>query len=88
MSEKVGLALVGWSLYSSDKSSYQFSKLLDGHLIYAMSEELCTYSSEVLISPYQLIKNEVLPNESELLFECELLFEPELLSEMIIMFSA
>ncbi|GKF84642.1 hypothetical protein Tco_0249540, partial [Tanacetum coccineum] len=64
------------------------SKKEDGPLLYTMSGELCTYSSEVLISPYQLIKDEVLPNESELLFECELLLEPELLSEMIIMFSA
>ncbi|GKB94440.1 hypothetical protein Tco_0980577 [Tanacetum coccineum] len=96
MSKKEGLALVllphdfehqNLSFYSYDKSSYQFSKLLDGHFLYTMSGELCTYSSEVLISPYRLIKDEVLPNESELLFECELLSEPKLLSEMIIMFS-
>ncbi|GJU12930.1 hypothetical protein Tco_1135326 [Tanacetum coccineum] len=53
-----------------------------GDVIASEKEELCTYSSEVLISSYKLIKDEAPPNESELLSE------PELLSEMIIMFSA
>nr|GEU86755.1 retrovirus-related Pol polyprotein from transposon TNT 1-94 [Tanacetum cinerariifolium] len=37
------------SLYLSDKSSYQFSKLLDGPLLDTMPAELFTFSSKVLV---------------------------------------